>query len=294
MKSVQVQLTTFCNERCVFCRKYEWKKKHISIDVLEEKIKKYQFATFQFSGGEPLLYSNLKKLNDLIAKYNIKYKVYSNMSMDLNDEQEEFLDNAFEIAVSLDSITSEGYNKIRQPLDEGAFDNVIFNMLTYSDKVKTSTVVMNGNFEEVTSIALFCSSREIKSRFYKIHTNLETSLTFQEEMVLRMDIESLTRNKVSDTLRRLSNIFNYFDEENNKFVECNVRNHHRVIDEDGREYTCCYAINDNGEDIDGVNALPNDDLLDIHEEYTFCDICSRYKKSNENWDELKDKEGIFL
>ena len=39
IRSVQFQLTTTCNERCIFCRKYTWPKKQSPIGVGAEKLK---------------------------------------------------------------------------------------------------------------------------------------------------------------------------------------------------------------------------------------------------------------
>ena len=48
IRSVQFQLTTTCNERCIFCRKYTWPKKQIPIEVVAEKLKQYPNAALQF------------------------------------------------------------------------------------------------------------------------------------------------------------------------------------------------------------------------------------------------------
>lgn len=75
IKSVQVQLTTKCNERCFMCRKYTWESKEIDINTLIRKITKYYDSTFTFSGGDPLNYSELHTLNQVLEQNDIVYQV---------------------------------------------------------------------------------------------------------------------------------------------------------------------------------------------------------------------------
>ena len=93
MKSIQIQLTTDCNERCFMCRKYTWDRKEILITSLIEKINKYKDCTFTFSGGDPLSYSHLKELNDILSRNNIVYQIFTNMNYELTEDRKIFLDN---------------------------------------------------------------------------------------------------------------------------------------------------------------------------------------------------------
>ena len=86
MKSIQVQLTTDCNERCFMCRKYTWNRKEILLTNLIEKINKYKDCTFTFSGGDPLSYSHLKELNDILSRNNIVYQIFTNMNYELTED----------------------------------------------------------------------------------------------------------------------------------------------------------------------------------------------------------------
>lgn len=293
MKSVQIQLTTVCNERCVFCRKYEWAKREIDFEVLKEKILKYAGATFQFSGGEPLYYSKLSKLAALLVDNEIKYKVYTNMSKLLNNDQIFFLSHADEISVSLDAVDQNLYDEIRRPVTSNAFYYVIKNIIAFGSKVKITMVMTKLNYKEIPALVGF--SKEVKAKFraYQLHTNLETAMSEDDKNELKVIVSDL-ENEGSLQHTNL-NSTSFFVESKYDFVPCNVRNHHRVIDELGREYTCCYAINDNGDDIDGANELQNPlEELDINEQYDYCSRCSRYRKSNLEWENIKDLEGVYL
>ena len=64
---------------------------------------------------------------------------------------------------------------------------------------------------------------------------------------------------------------------------------------DGLEYPCCRATNDNGENWNGKYNIQNlDNLDDPSVLYEFCPNCDRYRKFNDNWDEYKNKEKVYL
>lgn len=291
MKSVQIQLTTECNERCVFCRKYLWDFKEIPLGVLREKIEKYKssLTTFQFSGGEPLMYTFLKELNTILRKYSIPYKVYTNLSIPLGDEQRKFLENAEEISVSVDAVSKKLYNKIRMPLNrEDAFCNLFrnINKIKYTDKkkLKLCTVINKLNVKEIPYMVKMAEEARYKHRFYPLHTNMENAISSFDLEWLEWELSrcGLMESKYTN----IGDVFEpgYFSVQRD-FNGCRVRNYHRVIDETGMEYPCCYAINDNGGDWNGRYKIPEEwveqgAILFEHKEYDFCHKCSRYIKAN--------------
>ncbi len=280
VKSVQFQLTTSCNERCIFCRKYTWKKRELPIEIIEKKMNKYKNAFYQFSGGEPTMYSNLSMLNKLLEGK--KYKVYTNGVVDLaNEEVLKFLDNAVEIAISFDACNSKTYNKVRRPLDDFAFYKVIATATRYSTKSKLSMVVTSENIEEIPGILITADSIGIKTRFYPIHTNTDGLIPSKKQVEdLKKELENMEFDK------ELTNVFGIFDvgffDTKRDFIPCKARKYSRLIDEQGREYFCCYAINDNGMDIDGVNSIDKLKYFDTTTMYGYCDHCTRYRNFNEN------------
>lgn len=312
IKSVQMQLTTECNQRCVFCRKYTWEPKTMPLDILEEKIKKYKHATFQFSGGEPTMYSFLWKLNILLKRYSIPYKVYTNLSMYIPEdtigiEQVRFLLNAEEISISLDALDKKVYDSVRRPVLSGmvyAFDNVFRNIhwLVEEGKkeaLKLCMVINKMTIGQVPKMVEFCNLHEIRGRFYPLHTNMETAISEDDLRWLEKELYNTGWLGIqdSDEWTNVKDLFEpgYFSIRRD-FIDCKVRNRHRVIDEEGREYVCCYAINDNGEDIDGFNAL-NKYILDqitagekLREdtEEDCCHNCSRYRRANEDQEYLEE------
>ena len=281
VRSVQFQLTTTCNERCIFCRKYTWPTKEADIKMIEEKIEKYPNATLEFSGGEPTMYSHLAELNDLLVGK--AYKVFTNGAIDEQDEEvSRFLDNAEEVVISFDALSRNTYNSIRHPIDTFAFYTVCRTVARYAETGKISMVVTSENIGMVPFIAKYADEQGIKSRFYPVHTNTDGLLVSKEQ--LGVCYERLLDIKLDYPEK--TNVFDIFQEgyftEKKPFIPCFARNYSRVIDEDGREYFCCYAINDNGVDIDGKNCIDAEqEEFDANVEYEYCDHCSRYRAFNE-------------
>ena len=282
IRSVQFQLTTICNERCIFCRKYTWPKKQIPIEVVAEKLEQYPNAALQFSGGEPTMYDHLVELIELIEGR--PYKVYTNGVIDDSgcgiEAKKKFLDGAKEIAISFDADNMETYNSIRHPLDSYAFLKVLKTASLYSEKAKLSMVVTKNNVQTIPNIIAFANSKQIKTRFYPLHTN--TAGLVVEEKQLESLKACLKDMDYDHCLTNVDQIFSpdYFVEKR-KFIPCGARNVSRLIDEDGRKYPCCYAINDNGKDIDGKFAIEHPEcMLDQYEAYEYCDHCTRYRRFN--------------
>lgn len=279
IKSVQFQLTTTCNERCIFCRKYTWPKAEIPIEVIREKMQKYPNAYYQFSGGEPSMYSNLAKLNKLL--FGKTYKVYTNgVFSKANKEVKKFFDNATEIAISFDAWNPDVYNEVRRPRSPIAFSIVKSNAVEYASKVKLSMVVTSENIGEIPDIIKFADKYKIKTRFYPIHTNSDGLIASREQIdELRKVLYDIDYDS---SLTNVENTFKTdFYKQEHEFIPCKARNYSRLIDEQGNEYFCCYAINDNGEDICGLNAIP---ALNISwnesVEFNYCKRCTRYRKFN--------------
>ena len=282
IKSVQFQLTTACNERCIFCRKYTWEKKELSIKKLKEKLIKFPNAYYQFSGGEPTMYSQLAELNKLLVGKH--YKVYTNGAVySSNEEAIKFLENADEIAISFDAMNHKTYNAIRRPIDEYAFYRVCRTAARFANKAKLSMVVTSENIKQLPLVLKFADEIEIKSRFYPVHTNT-VGLVVTEEQLANCKVEL---EKLELKHKELTNAFSIFEPgyftTTKEFIPCKARNYSRLVDEVGKEYFCCYAINDNGTDIEGKYAIPEEvKSFDCNYEYEYCDHCSRYRHFNNN------------
>lgn len=286
MKSIQIQLTTVCNERCVFCEKWTWPVKQMPAHILSSVLYEYHEAdSFQFSGGEPLMYESLADLNHFLSVSNKPYKVFTNLSLPVMEPSDRytFLKNATEISTSLDSVIESEYNSLRRPLTAAAFEHVIENIMEFAEKVKACMVVTNQNYKSVMEVHQWCEKHGVKNRFYNVHTHDELALNEEQ----RNELSGQIYDYLVDFDAGQSNLMAFLGDlcsiETNEFIPCHVRNAHRVIDEDGKAYTCCYAINDNGPYEEQKNALVTDYYLNPELAYGYCKKCTRYKHANRNW-----------
>ena len=297
MKSIQIQLTTKCNQTCIMCRKYTWPTKEISIDKLIEVLEKYKGATVTFSGGDPLEYSNLKELNSYLKTNKVVYQVLTNLSYKLDCNMVRFVMGAKYVQVSLDGSYSTEYKEVRG--SNANFNVLIENLSVFKrmgTAIKLNSTISKTNYISISNIARLASQYKCAIRFWPVHTHSDLMLDDGMKLYIQQSIlslEELNPKIYNNTnLKDWDKIINRKEEMPNK---CWVKTEHRLIDEDGIEYPCCRAINDNGYDIEqeySVNNLKevcNPDVL-----YEFCKGCDRYVKFNKDWNDYKDKEVLFL
>lgn len=296
MKSVQIQLTTKCNQRCFMCRKYCWEHRSIDVKTLEEKIAKYKDCTFTFSGGDPLSYEHLGKLNKLIRKYKIVYQVFTNLNYVLDETKLIFLRNAKYIQVSLDGATDATYSIVRRPIEEG-FHRVVSNITILQNtspegKIKVNCTVSNRNYFEVERICSLCNSLKVNVRLFPVHTDEEAKLEGYMIEHIKKQISRVTPRNYEAIMKPFMEAI----EREEYTGDCFVKKEHRLIDENGVEYPCCRAINDNGYEWGERNSVKNlEDLDDEKVLYDFCSNCDRYRKFNKHWNTMyEDKEELFL
>lgn len=302
--SVQIQLTRKCNQRCYMCRKYTWPMKEITFAKLSEIFEKYPDATYTFSGGDPLSYSNIEELNSMIGDYGLvgKYQVLTNCNYRLDEQKLIFLLRAKNVQISFDGWNEETYDCVRHPVENG-FKVVCENiakLLRFGQQVKLNTTLSEKNYKEMHNIIEkfigWCYSQTISIRVFPVHTH--DNMLLNDEMIASIEQQ---KKKIIDEVGRVffdKRIF-IADMKRDKYVgKCFVKNHHLVVDEDGVEYPCCRAINDNGVDIGTKNSIDN--LVGIDNPgvlYDFCSDCDRYRKFNNNWENVEKQAregGIFL
>lgn len=310
MKSIQIQLTTKCEQRCFMCRKYTWESREMSVDVLREKIYKYKACTFTFSGGDPLSYTHLKELNQILYETGSSYQVFTNLGYELTEDMWEFLECAQVVQVSMDGCTSETYNAVRNPIDTRAtytraWANLYFLQLMNTCRVKVNCTITNRNYKEVAELYRIFVNDGIIFRAFFAHTNENAMVNKEQFASLMADLAKYLFSK--EGMMQGVQILNYtnlasiyktrWEDLQGKEYKgpCYVKCEHRVIDEWGTEYPCCRAINDNGCDWGEKNSVENLSGIDNPQiTYDFCKGCDRYVKFNQDWGKYKDKENLYL
>lgn len=284
MKSIQIQLTTKCNQKCIMCRKYTWPTKNLALEKVIEILENNKGATVTFSGGDPLEYSRLRELTEFLKHKQIIYQVLTNLTYEMTSDMFDFLFYATRIQISLDGYDAFTYNSIRHT-KAGSFNNIAINcsLLRHSKKVFNCTL-SKVNFEHLVDIYWYAKSLGLPLRVFPVHTHEKLGLSYEQIESVKSDFVEVDGIDVSAFSRPTPPPF------------CMVKQYHRVYDEQGREFPCCRAINDNGKDLDGLNqcstlaGLNNPYVL-----YDFCKGCDRYVKFNNEWQKyLVDTETVFL
>lgn len=303
MKSIQIQLTGKCNQLCYMCGQHDWvEKPNLSLDKVLEYIDKYPNCTFTFTGGDPLSwninnYEDMKKLTDYLIKNKISYQIFTNLYFNLNEAQLYFLKNAEVVQISFDGSTYKRYKYIRGVGNKKGYDNLISNIksLTNYTDIKLNCTVSLRNFDDVYNILNIAKKLKVKIRFFPVHTKDNIMLNDKMFKSIKKQFEEFKLKNI-DFVKDKTNIESFEFEPRKPFNgKCYVKNEHLVIMADGLEYPCCRATNDNGENWNGKYNIQNLDNLDDPDIlYEFCSNCDRYRKFNDNWDEYKNKEKVYL
>lgn len=123
-----LHITSRCNLNCIGCYSNEANRNIVKnpdvnqIDLTLEKLKEANLQTLVFSGGEPLVYPDIREaLNLAKHKYDIPFiHLITNGTVDI-DEFEEIYDSVDQISFSLDGYKSD-VNYLRP---EGIYDKVV-------------------------------------------------------------------------------------------------------------------------------------------------------------------------
>lgn len=303
IKSVQVDLTTKCNQKCYMCRQYTWNAKEIPFEILKKKIEKYhnenEDCTFTFSGGDPTSYNHIRELNNLIEKLGIShYQLFTNLDFpEMEFDIIKFLNKAEYLQVSMDGYDSKTYAYVRYPGLADNFEerwkNITERVKLYGSKTKLNVTVSNRNYKHISKIYDEFKNDVKNIRFYPVHTNdnallkkdMFESIKKQMQYILEDDVKEMTNAKTF-SLKPMEDYKGF----------CFIKKDHVVVDQTGKEYPCCRATNDNGEDWEGRYCLDN--LNNIDDEkvlYDFCPNCDRYRKFNENYKEkVESKKVVYL
>ncbi len=166
LRYLELQITNRCNLRCKHCFVIS-EKCHKTQELSFKKIKKIlkEFEKMQglrvlITGGEPLLHSDFRKINDFIKELAIRKILFTNGLL-LNNKILENL-NVEEIQISLDGM-KKGHETLR---GKGTFNKTleaIKKAIEYGFQVSVATVIHKGNiteFDELESLVKNLKIRE--------------------------------------------------------------------------------------------------------------------------------------
>lgn len=198
-KRVCWNITTKCNQNCKYCHRflgvndltYEENKKILN-NLIKDGVN-----NITWTGGEALLYPNLKELLKISQENGIKNKLITNgMVLAQNENMREILDYLDSLTLSLDTInddTNEELGRGRNHFEE--VKTILDYVKGKSLKVNINTVVSKKNINEMEQLGEFLNNYNIsKWKFFKFMPLRETAERNKDEFAITDAEFEKTRN----------------------------------------------------------------------------------------------------
>ena len=206
-KRVCWNITTKCNQNCKYCYRflgindltYEENKKILN-NLIKDGVN-----NITWTGGEALLYPNLKELLKISQENGIKNKLITNgMVLAQNENMREILDYLDSLTLSLDTInddTNEELGRGKNHFEE--VKTILDYVKGKSLKVNINTVVSKKNINEMEQLGEFLNNYNIsKWKFFKFMPLRETAEKNKDEFAIT-DAEF---EKTKNVFRNFGNI----------------------------------------------------------------------------------------
>ena len=188
-KRVCWNITTKCNQNCKYCHRflgindltYEENKKILN-NLIKDGVN-----NITWTGGEALLYPNLKELLKISQENGIKNKLITNgMVLAQNENMREILDYLDSLTLSLDTInddTNEELGRGKNHFEE--VKTILDYVKGKSLKVNINTVVSKKNINEMEQLGEFLNNYNIsKWKFFKFMPLRETAEKNKDEFAI--------------------------------------------------------------------------------------------------------------
>lgn len=188
-KRVCWNITTKCNQNCKYCHRflgindltYEENKKILN-NLIENGVN-----NITWTGGEALLYPNLKELLKISQENGIKNKLITNgMVLAKNENMREILDYLDSLTLSLDTInddTNEELGRGRNHFEE--VKTILDYVKNKNLKVNINTVVSKKNINDIEQLGEFLNNYNIsKWKFFKFMPLRETAEKNKNEFAI--------------------------------------------------------------------------------------------------------------
>lgn len=144
---LEIEVTTRCNLKCVFCERTYWQEANRDMSFEEFRSIINQFPKLKWIGltgiGESFLNKDFLKMMRYVKSKNIYVELYDNFYLITKETADELIDIGIDkLFISLDAATKETYEKIRVGSN---FDRVIENLRYFFARKKEK----NGYFPEI-------------------------------------------------------------------------------------------------------------------------------------------------
>lgn len=256
ISSLQFELSSRCNERCIHCYIPNEKKRQ-GFDMATQKVKSIldEFAYMggihvTLSGGEVFLHSDLMEIVRYCRKKDLIISILSNL-ISLKDEQIPILKeaNVSLIQVSLYSMDPKIHDSITTV--KGSFEKTkaaIEKLVAADVPVQISCPVMKANFQGYAKVLAYAKSLKVKAQTDYIMiaqadlntSNLANRLSIEETEDLLRDIIKYDTQYKDDTLKKspISYQIKFHLERFKKQPVCGVGYDNCCITANGDVYPC--------------------------------------------------------
>ena len=188
-KRVCWNITTKCNQNCKYCHRflgindltYE-ENKEILNNLIKDGVN-----NITWTGGEALLYPNLKELLKISQENGIKNKLITNgMVLAQNENMREILDYLDSLTLSLDTINDDTNEELGRGRNHFEEVKVILDYVKDKNlKVNINTVVSKKNINEMEQLGEFLNNYNIsKWKFFKFMPLRETAEKNKDEFAI--------------------------------------------------------------------------------------------------------------
>lgn len=237
-REVCLFLTLRCNQKCRYCHRVlgieeldvEHNKKIINI------LKKEGIKNLTFTGGEPLLYSNIIGLLKFAKEKGIKSKIITNGEiLAQNPESREIYDYLDSITLSIDSV-DKGIN---EKLGRGTnhFEHIKTVLDTLKDiniKVNINTVVSKINKDYIEDLGSFLSNYNLNAwRIFKFAPLRETAKKNRKEFEIS-SVDFKMNKSIFTSFPKIKKVeFREDDDMQNKYVLIMPNGNVMITEKDG-------------------------------------------------------------
>lgn len=169
LMSLQIEITTHCNERCVHCYiPHTQKIKEMELSTIQTVLKQANemgLLNLTLSGGEPLLHSQFCEILDIASNYDFSISIMSNLTV-LNEKMIKAIKNAHvsSISVSLYSMHPEVHDSIT--MMKGSFyktKKAIETLIANDVLVQINCPVMKENKGDIDDVLIWAAEHRIRA-----------------------------------------------------------------------------------------------------------------------------------
>jgi radical SAM protein with 4Fe4S-binding SPASM domain len=309
LRSVQLNVTNTCGQRCIMCRKYEWPRHLLPLELVRDVVSGLPtHCTVILSGGEPLMHPSIDGILRVLDNQRVRWALLTNGMV-----FGEGLSGAAYLNISFDALSPEVYRDVRG-VDAGK--SVRRNVERYRRAYPHAHIMLDCtvcglNTDQVPQLMEFAHDLGVEINFQLVHTH---------------SYLVPSRQRIVQLAQRGAEVFGRLEVETNFFIfleqcmhghlassSCCAVDRHCVVDADGSVFPCCRALNDNGlygaRDRRWIMGNVHERALEhiwqsgrashlrdrlSRREGSFCRICDRYAMYNWFLERYIHAETVFM